>query len=714
MPDYAWPKMDSRRQMGRRISRLDGIPKATGAARYPSDQNPPNLLHAALLTCPHAHAFLKSIDISEAKAMPGVTAIEVIWPPGRELQWQGAEIAAVAATTEEIARDAVRKIKVEFDVQPHLVREDDLGKAGNRAKPAGEQIDGDPDKAFQEADAVTAGDYNIAVLTHCCLEPHGQVIAWGDKLEYWPSTQSVSTIANDLGNSLKIPATDIHVNMDYMGGGFGSKFPADLWGAVCAKLSKASGGRPVKLFLDRATELQIAGCRPSIFSKVKVGAKKDGTITAWQSETWATGGVGGGGVGADLLPYVHRKVPNRRINHTSVSLNAGSARAWRAPNHPQLSYITCSAFEDMAAKLGISSLDLFLKNADYTNRPEVYRRQLNKAAELAEWKKHWHPRGDKTAGPVKRGLGIGVNSWGGLGHQSQVRTTIQPDGGVLLECGTQDLGVGTRTVIAQVAAESLGLPLNAVTVRIGDNRYPASGPSGGSTTVGGVSAATRKSSLNALDKLFQAVAASLGAPAEQLEAADGRIQVKGTPAKSLTWKQACAKLGTMPVSETGDSNVRRWREEGLMNQGAAGVQIADVSVDVETGVVTMNRIVAVQDCGLIVNPKLTESQVYGACIMNVCGALYEERVLDQQTGRWLNADMEFYKLAGLGDIGEILVHLEIDEENDKRGVIGIGEPPTVGTIAAIANAVANAIGVRVNMVPLTPHRVLGALAGRKA
>jgi xanthine dehydrogenase YagR molybdenum-binding subunit len=706
--------MAERRVIGKRISRLDGIPKSTGAARYSSDQNPPGLLFAALLVSPYAHCKITALDISAAQKMEGVTAVEVISPAGKEIQWQGAEIAAVAAVREEIARDAVRAIKVEYEVLPHVVREEDLAKVGTRAKAAGEQIEGDPDKGFREADAVAEGRYNIPVLTHCCLEPHGQVIAWGDKIQYWPSTQAVSTIAGDLAGSLKIPAADIHVQMDYMGGGFGSKFPADLWGSVCARLSKASGGRPVKLFLDRATELMIAGCRPSAFSKVKVAAKKDGTLVAWQSETWATGGVGGGGVGADLLPYVYRKVPNRRINHTAVSVNVGSARAWRAPNHPQLSYITCSAFEDLAAKLDMSALDFFLKNADFTNRPDVYRRQLMKAAEMIEWKKYWHPRGDKTPGPVKRGLGIGVNTWGGLGHESQVRTTIAPDGTVLVESGTQDLGVGTRTILAQVAAESLGLRMEDITVRIGDNRYPPSGPSGGSTTVGGVTAGTRKSTLNALEKLFIAIAPSMKADPNQLEVKEGRVRIKTDPQKSISWKEACAKLGAMPISETGNSNVRNWRNEGLMNQGTSGVQMADVSVDIETGVVRINRIAAVQDCGLVMNPKLAESQVMGACIMNVCGALYEERIMDEQTGRMLNADMEFYKLAGIADIGEILVHLEIDEENDKRGVIGIGEPCTVGTIGAIANACANAIGVRVPMVPLTPDRVLAALSGRNA
>jgi xanthine dehydrogenase YagR molybdenum-binding subunit len=229
-----------------------------------------------------------------------------------------------------------------------------------------------------------------------------------------------------------------------------------------------------------------------------------------------------------------------------------------------------------------------------------------------------------------------------------------------------------------------------------------------------VSSSVRKATVNALDKLFEAVAPSLGVPAEQLEVNDARIRVKGNPDKAMSWQQATQKLGTMTISEMGENDTKR--TEGLNTGGAGGVQMADVSVDMETGRVKMNRFVAVQDCGLVINPKTAESQVFGAAIMSVCSALVEERVMDQQVGRVLNADMEFYKLAGIGDIGDIIVHMDITPEHDKRGVVGLGEPPAIGGVAAIANAVANATGVRVHRVPLTPRHVLNALArnGRNA
>jgi xanthine dehydrogenase YagR molybdenum-binding subunit len=713
MPDYSWPSMDKRRLLGKRTTRVDGFVKASGRAKYGYDTHRPGMLFGAILTSPHAHARIVKIETSAAEALKGVTAVEIVSPPGTEVQWAGTEIVAVAATSEPIARDALRKVKVEYEVLPHMVRVQDYSKPGARVKRGGEMVKGQPDKAFAEAEVTCEGHYGIPVITHCTMETHGQVIEWkGANLDYWPSTQNVSGLAGELAKSLEIPAANIHVIQQHMGIGFGSKFSPDRWAVVCARLSKKSGGRAVRLFLDRATDLEIAGNRPAFFANIKVGGKKDGSITAWQSETWGTGGVGGGGLAPGLLPYVFNKVPHRRFLHSTVSINAGGARAWRAPNHPQVSYLTCAAIEDFAAAAKLDPLDVFLKNAELTARTAVYRAQLEKAAELAEWKKLWHPRDEKVSGHMRRGLGIGVCTWGGAGHDSKCEATIHSDGSVEVKLGSQDLGTGTRTVINMVAAETLGLPLGAVKVLIGDNKFPPSGPSGGSTTVGGVSSSTRKATMNALEKLFEVAAPALGSTPEQLEAVDGKIHVKGNPSKSLTWRAACRKLGTKTISEIGHNDPQD--PLGLNTGGVGGVQIADVSVDIETGVVRMNRMVAVQDCGMVINPKTAESQIYGACILSIAASLYEERVMDQLTGRMLNADMEFYKLAGIGDIGEIVVHLDISPENDKRGVIGLGEPPTIGGIPAIANAVANAIGVRASVLPLTPDKVLGALEGRKA
>ena len=705
MPEYSWPKAGKRHHIGGRYSRLDGPVKVTGKAKYTYDINRPGMLFAKALRCPYAHARLLSIDASAAKRIPGVKAVRLLKKPGDVIQWEMEDVAIVAAESEELAEDAVRKIAVKFEKLPHLVKESNLAEVGDRAKPEDEQITGEPEQAFQGADVVSEGEYGIAVISHCCMESHGTVAEWeDDQLTAWVSTQNVSGVGTQFAQPLNIPGSNVRVLCDYMGGGFGSKFAADVWGVEAARLAKATG-RPVKFMLDRGPELQLAGARPSAFAKIKVGAKKDGSLVAWESEAWGSGGLAGRG--GPPLPYIFTKIPNIRRRYTPISTNIGAARAWRAPNHPQGALLSMGALDDLAAKLNMDPLGFFLKNLHLTSggRAEDYRAELLKCAEMIGWKKHWHPRGEKTPGPIQRGLGLSMHTWGGRAHNSQCEVRIYPDGSVKVNLGSQDLGTGTRTVIAQVAAETFGLPLNAIQVNIGDNRYPQSGASGGSTTVGGVSSSTRRGSTDALEQLFAKVAPALGAPAEELEAVGGRIQVKGNPAKSLTWNLACAKMGLTPITARGQNP----GPGKLSDSGVGGVQMADVSVDIETGVVKINKLVAAQDCGLIVNLKLAESQVMGALIQGVCYALYEERIVDRVTGRLLNADMEYYKLAGLGDIGTFQVHMMTGEGYDERGIIGLGEPPVISPGAAISNAVANAIGVRVPNLPLTPDRVLAAL-----
>src|SRR5579859_5622473 len=568
-----------------------------------------------------------------------------------------------------------------------------------------EQIKGDPDAAFKEAEVVSEGVYGCPVITHCCLESHGSIAEWTDSDHLFShiSTQNVSGLAGQYAQVLKIPESNVHVHQDHIGGGFGSKFGIDRWGAYTAQVSKKAGGKPVRVMLERDAELEVAGCRPSAFAKVKVGAKKDGTLTAWQSDSWGTGGPGGGG--APPMPYVFTNIANQRKQHTAVATNIGPARAWRAPNHPQGCLITLAAVEDLAARLNMDPLDLVLKNLNLvTARADVYHDELLIAADLIGWKKNWRPRGQQS-GATPRGLGLAIHTWGGRGHDSNCELTINSDGSVNIRMGSQDLGTGTRTCILIVAGDTLGLPIEKIKLQIGDNQYPADGGSGGSTTIGGVSSSTRRAAIDARDQLFAIVAGALNAKPEDLEAVNGTIRVKSAPSRSLSWKDACARLGTQPIQVIGKNP----GPGDLISSGVGGVVMADVSVDTETGIVKMNKMVCVQDCGLIINMKTAESQVYGALIMGVASALYEEKIMDVNLGTMLNPNMDFYRLAGIGDIGELVVHMMTGKGYDERGPIGLGEPPTVGPMAAISNAVANDIGVRVPFLPLTPDRVLAAL-----
>lgn len=632
--------------------------------------------------------FTQQVPAAEVVAQIQKNGID--FKPNEELLTQAKQVGMPDAVV-----DAIRNAKI---IPPG---------EGSYYERAAAQTQGDPDKAFSEAEVTSEGLYGVPVITHCCLESHGSIAEWpdNDHLFVHISTQNVSGIPGQMAEPLKMPATNIRVHQDHIGGGFGSKFSPDRWGIVTAEISKKAGGKPVRIMLERDTELEVAGARPSAYGRVKLGAKKDGTLTAWQSQSWGTAGPGGGGM--PPLPYVF-KVPNQRKEHIAIRNNIGPARAWRAPNHPQACVITVCALDDMAAKLNLDPLEFFLKNLAITGpRGDNYREEFGIAADLMAWKQKWHPRPAKVSGVVQ-GVGLSLHTWGGRGHKSDCDLTIYPDGSVDIKLGSQDLGTGTRTAILVVAADTLGIPMDAINLQIGDTLYPPSGGSGGSTTIGGVSSSTRRAAVDARDALFAKVAPVLDAQPADLESANGTLRVKGNAGRSLSWKEACAKLGAMPSTIRG-KNPDPTKPPDLTNSGVGGVQMAEVEVDTETGIVRVKKMVAVQDCGLIIDLKTAESQCYGAMIMGISYSLYEEKIMDQTTGRMLNADMQFYRLAGLNDIPELVVHMMTGKGYDERGVIGLGEPPVISPGAAISNAVANAIGVRVPFLPLTPGRVLNAL-----
>jgi xanthine dehydrogenase YagR molybdenum-binding subunit len=700
MADYSWPAAADRRLIGTEVARVDEPLKVSAKALYTTDYRLPNMLFAATVRCPYAHAKVMSIDIGAAQKSPGCKAVYVIQKAGTEIFWAGDDIVAVAAVDEFAAAQAAAAVKVRYKELPHLVVDSNPAPAAafvQRMKPA---TLGDSDAAFQKAKAVVEQTYSMPVITHACLEPHGCIVTWSnDSLDIYISTQSVSGIVTQMSKALNLPANKIQVHAQFEGGGFGSKLAADRWGLAAANLSKLAGGVPVRLVVDRRTEQQTAGCRPSAYGTIKIGADAQGNLTAWQATTWSTGGMTGG---AELpLPYI-LKIPNQKNQHTTILNNIGSARSMRAPRQPQACLLTLCAIEDLADKLGMDPLRLVLKNLPLAGpMAAVYKQEFAIADGLMNWTKRWHPR-NKGGGPIRRGLGLSFHTWTGTAHAATCNLTIHPDGSVMVSSGTQDIGTGTRTVIAIIVAETFGLDVNAIQVNVGDSRFSASAGSGGSGTVGGIGSAARRAAVDALQALFTKIAPRLGVAPAALHAAGGKI-AGGT--STVSWKQACSMMGALPVTAHGTNP----GPGNLNSSGVGGVQMADVSVDIETGVVSMNKIVAVQDCGLIVNRKTTLSQVYGCLIMGIGYALYEEKIMDQNLGRMLNPNLEFYRLCGIGDTGDLVVHLMSGKGYDERGIVGCGEPPVISPGAAISNAVANAIGVRVPNLPLTPDRVLAAL-----
>jgi xanthine dehydrogenase YagR molybdenum-binding subunit len=702
--DYSWPATADRKLIGTSISRVEDPLKVSGKAQYTTDFNLPGMLFATTVRCPYPHAKILSIDTTAAQTTPGFKAVYIIQKAGTEILWAGDDVVAVAAVDEFSAAQAAKAVIVNYKQLPHLVVDSNPNPPAGYAQPMKPETLGDADSAFLQAKAVVEQTYTMPVITHCCLEPHGSVVTWNaDSLDVYISTQSVSGIVTQMSKALGLPASKIRVHAQYEGGGFGSKLAADRWGLAAAQLSKLAGGLPVRLVVDRRTEQQTAGCRPSAYGTIKIGSDSKGNLTAWQATTWSTGGMTGG---AEFpLPYI-LKIPNQKNQHTSILNNIGSARSMRAPRQPQACFLTMCAIEDLADKLGMDPLTLVTKNLKLAStRAAVYKEEFAIADGLMGWKKRWHPRNKGDQGPIRQGLGLAFHTWSGTAHPASCNLTINPDGSIVVSAGTQDVGTGTRTVIAIIAAETFGLDVDGIQVEIGESAYTASAGSGGSGTVGGMGSATRRAAVDALQALFAKIAAGLGVQPSALQATGGQI----TGGKStITWKQACSMMGGLPITVRGTNP----GQGDLNSTGVGGVQMADVSVDVETGVVCVNKLVAVQDCGLIINQKTALSQCYGCMIMGIGYALYEEKIMDANLGCMLNPNMEFYRLCGIGDTGELVVHLMSGKGYDERGIVGCGEPPVISPGAAIANAVANAIGVRVPHLPLTPDRVLAALGGQ--
>ena len=683
----SWP--DKPKHLGQRTLRVDAREKVTGQAEYTYDVHPKGMLHGMILGSKWPAARIESVDLSPALKIPGVKAAILVQDVPRTVRYHGQEIAAVAATTPEAAEDAIRAIVVKAEPLPFVVDPPDAMKEDAPAvfkdqqnvSNAKTRTKGDLEKAFDEADAVAEVMVSTQVEIHHPLETHGNTIDWsGEELTCWASTQGISSVKNGLSKSLDIPGNRVRVISEYMGGGFGAKFGAGVEAVACAKLSKEAGA-PVKLMLTRAQNHLCVGNRPCTYQHIKIAADKKGKLVAFSNKAfgsagYASGGetAGGGGGAGFPTPYVYDVSVSESVQ-VGVAINAGSSRAFRAPGHPPACVGMEAAMDELALKLGMDPIEFRKNNTDHKVRLE----QFDLAAERFGWKQKYRKPGS-SPGTVKRGVGCASGEWGGGGKGTVAEVEISADGTVEVRCGTQDLGTGTKTSIAVVAAETLGLDPEAIRARVGDTRYPPSGGSGGSSTSPSVCPAVKIACDNAI---------------EELKSVSKMDEVIGA-----NWKKACRAIGPEPLVVQG-----KW-QEGLSDRGTAGVQLAEVEVDTETGFITIKHITVVQDCGLLVNRQTAESQANGGVIMGIGYALYEERVMDPKTGVSLNPNFETYKLPTLADMPKIDVTLQNMPE---RGVIGIGEPLTIPTAAAIANAVANAIGVRITSIPITPAKVLDAL-----
>ena len=684
----AWPEHP--KYLSHDVTRVDAHAKLTGSARYASDIQTDGWLYGMIFRSKWPAAKIKSINLDKARKVPGIKAAILAQEGERRIRFYGEELAAVAGTSKEACLDALRAIEVDATPLSFVVKEAEARKeespkvwegVSNSSTPR-PQVRGDVDTAFGECAAVVEGFFTTSVQIHHPMETHGSTTSWADEgVTAWASTQGINSVHDGLASNLKMERSKVRVLCDYMGGGFGAKLGAGVENALAARLSQEAKA-PVRLMLTRFDQSLAVGNRPSSFQKVKLGATADGKLHAYELDSYGTAGIGAGaateagGGGANFpAPYIYH-VPNIRVSQIGVAVNAGGARAFRAPGRPPASFGIESIMDELAVKMGIDPVELRIKN----DPSEIRQKEYKIGAERFGWKEKYRKPGS-SPGPVKVGVGCGGSEWGGGGNRrTQAEVQINPDGSVEVRSGVQDIGTGTRTILAIVAAEVFGLRPDQITAQLGDTRYPWGPGSGGSTTAASVSPAVYDACTKALDELQK--------------------QTGVSDARGENWKDACKKLGLNPLIVGG-----RW-QEGLSSRGTGGVQFAEVAVDTETGLVTVKRITCVQDAGLIVNTLTARSQLHGGIIMGMGYALYEERVMDDLSGVVLNPNFETYKLPGIADVPEIDIMLLNMPE---RGVIGIGEPATIPTAAAIANAVANALGVRVCSLPITPARVLNAL-----
>ena len=729
--------------IGKPTQRYDGPAKAMGKGKYTADVSLPGMLYARMVGAATPHGRIVSIDTSEAEKLPGVRTVHVIEhvygvaelrDPKQEtpsryptVRYAGQPIAGVAAISQQIADDAAKLVKVQYDTKPFVVdrteaRADDapvvfpgpadaaasagggggpkdVPQTGNVHGPKRRKI-GDTDKGFAEADVIVEGEYFTQVQTHSALETHGFVVDWKpDEVTVYASTQGTSSVRNEFADVFKLPKSKVRVITEYMGGGFGAKFGAGNEGVVAANLSRKSNA-PVKLMLDRRQE-HIVSNRPDSQQKLKIGAKSDGTLTAIQLTSYGTAGVGTGAGTAGPATNLYT-CPNLLTEEYDVFTNAGPGAAFRAPGHPQGCFAFEQAIDELAVKLNMDPLALREK-IDENPARKVERQMI---LERTNWRSRKSDGSD--TGPIKRGMGIAQSVWYRfVNMDSSCEVRVSRDGSVELMSAVQDLGTGTKTILAQIVGEEFGMAPANVVIRIGDTRFPIGPDSGGSVTAGSITPAVRNAAYQAKQKLFAAVAPAFGTTADNLAMQHGRVVFKNDASKSYTLKQVTSKLQAGEIS----ARATRAAEYSKDRITYGGVDYVELAVDTETGRVHIEKVFGAHDCGRPINPTGVISQINGGILQGISYALFEQRIMDRNAGYMLNADLETYKILGAREVPEIEIELvENYIAQSSTDAAGIGESAGIITLAAaIGNAFYNATGVRMRKIPMTPANVLTAL-----
>ncbi len=737
--------------VGKRLPRVDGYERVSGAAVYTADVVLPDMLYAAVLRCPHAHAMVKTIDTSKAEKMPGVAAILTDKSPGADIPWfntrtgplsrlfdphcryEGEEVAGVAAETPYQAWDAVRAIAVEYEVLPFIADAEDalkpgavaIHQGGNRSGDVTRYARGDVDAGFAAADVVVEQIYSTACEIHAPTETHASVAKWdGNRLVVWDSTQGVYPIQSGLVQLLKLPSSSVRVIGHYMGGGFGSKLSVSKHTVIAALLAKMTA-RPVKLHLTREESFLAVGNRPPDTMTLKAGVKKDGTLTALQMTVLGSGGAypGGGVGGVDWVVRDLYTCPNVKTELTDVFINAGQARAFRAPGHPQGAWALEQMMDQLAERIGMDPVEFRLKNVPMVSQgtsgtPPYSSTGLEACLEEGAKRFGWSEarKRARAEGPIRRGVGVAAGVWraGSGGPPATIIVKLFADGSANLNMGASDLGTGTKTVMAMVVSEELGVPLEKIQIEWADTattQYATA--SGGSKTVPTESPAVRSAALDVKQQLLTMAAAQLKVTPEELVLKNGEIVSTADPSKKVAIAGVTALRGRGLIVGVG---YRGPNPEGKVIC-PFGAHFAEVEVNTRTGEVKVTRFLAAQDSGRAMNELTYENQTQGGITMGLGLALTEGRILDRsQTGKMVNRNWHDYKIPTAMDVPveQIVIPIDLhDYQANSTAAKGLGEPSTVPAAPAIANAIYNACGVRTPDTPVNPLRLVGLLAASK-
>ena len=739
--------------IGTRPIRHDGVDKVTGRAIYGADFQITGLLHGRVLRSPHAHARIQSIDTSRAEALPGVKGIvtaddlpaaedkiadlgegavslkylcDNILASDKAL-YKGHAIAAVAATSPHIAEEACELIDVDYEVltpvmevrqameaDAPLLHEDlktsSLGETSEKSSNVASHIQhkkGDIEKGFAEADIVIDREFVTGTVHQGYIEPHNATAHYNQdgQLTVWCSTQGAFTVREQLAEILQYPISKIKVVPLEIGGGFGGKINVYIK-PVAALLAKKTG-KPVKVLMNRADVFEGTGPTPASFITVKMGATKDGKITAAQtSMAFEAGAYPGSPVGAGAMcifaPY---NIDNVLIDGYDVVVNKPKSAPYRAPGATNAAFGSETVIDELAEELNIDALALRLMNGakegDHRADGPVYPR-IGFIETLEAAKEHPHYSSEN--GKKHHGRGIASGFWFNIGLESSVTISVNPDGTINLVEGSTDIG-GTRASIAMQAAEVLGIPAESVNPSVVDtNSIGYTAVTGGSRTTFATGYAAYEAAQDVKRQMIERAAKLWDVDEDNVQFADGEFSSINGKDEQISFRDLSGRL-----SETGGPVIGRATVDPPGAGGAFATHVVDVAVDVETGKVEILRYTATQDAGKAIHPSYVEGQIQGGVVQGIGWALNEEYIYNEE-GTMTNASFLDYRMPTCLDLPMIdAVIVEVPNPGHPYGVRGVGEVPIVPPPAAIANAIYDAVGVRMEELPMSPDRLLKAL-----